>query len=92
MPPAYGGATAEDVAQACALAEAAFTAFRQTSPAARAAFLELAAAKIDALGDALTDRACAETGLPRARIEGERGRTVGQLRLFAAEVKEGCTD
>jgi NADP-dependent aldehyde dehydrogenase len=28
-------------------------------------------------------RAIDETGLPRGRIEGERARTVGQLRLFA---------
>ena len=89
LAPSYGGATAEDVAQACALANAAFTPFRETTPAARAAFLELSADKIDALGEALTDRACAETGLPRGRIEGERARTVSQLRLFAAEVKEG---
>ncbi len=89
LAPAYGGATDEDVARACALAEAAFDAYRATTPAARAAFLRLAAAKIDALGGALTVRACAETGLPRARIEGERGRTVGQLQLFAAEIEEG---
>lgn len=89
LAPAYGSATKIDAAQACAKAAASFNAFRQTSPETRAAFLELAAAKIDALGDALTDRACAETGLPRARIEGERGRTVLQLRLFASEVRTG---
>ena len=89
LEPQYGGATEADVARACALAEAAFDAYRATSPEVRARFLELAADKINALGDALTDRACAETGLPRARIEGERGRTVGQLKLFAAEVRDG---
>lgn len=31
----------------------------------------------------------AETGLPRARLEGERGRTCGQLRLFASVVRAG---
>jgi alpha-ketoglutaric semialdehyde dehydrogenase len=31
----------------------------------------------------------AETGLPRPRIEGERARTVGQLRLFASVVRDG---
>ena len=31
----------------------------------------------------------AETGLPRGRIDGERGRTVGQLRLFDAVVRDG---
>ena len=30
-----------------------------------------------------------ESGLPRGRIEGERGRTVGQLRLFASVVRDG---
>jgi NADP-dependent aldehyde dehydrogenase len=41
------------------------------------------------IGDPLINRAVLETGLPRARLEGERGRTVGQLRLFAAVVREG---
>ena len=89
LEPSYTGATAADVARACALAEEAFAAYRATPPDIRARFLELAAEAIDALGDALTDRASAETGLPRPRIEGERGRTVGQLRLFAAVVREG---
>jgi 2,5-dioxopentanoate dehydrogenase len=89
LEPAYGSATEADVARACTLAEEAFAPYRAAAPEVRAKFLELAAAKIDALGDALTDRACAETGLPRARIDGERGRTVGQLRLFAQEVREG---
>ena len=30
-----------------------------------------------------------ETGLPLARLTGERGRTVGQLRLFADELRKG---
>ena len=89
LSPSYGSATEADVARACALAEEAFAPYRAAAPELRAKFLELAASKIDALGDALTDRACAETGLPRGRIEGERGRTVGQLRLFAQEVREG---
>ena len=41
------------------------------------------------LGDALIERTMAESGLPRGRIEGERGRTTGQLRLFAEVVREG---
>jgi alpha-ketoglutaric semialdehyde dehydrogenase len=89
LAPQYGGATEADVGRACALAEAAFDPYRATAPEVRARFLELVADKIAALGDALTERACAESGLPRARIEGERGRTVGQLKLFAAEVREG---
>jgi NADP-dependent aldehyde dehydrogenase len=89
MTPEFSGATTADVAQACAAAAAAFRTYRATTPAARAKFLEEIATQILALGDALIERAVAESGLPRGRIEGERGRTVGQLRLFAAVVREG---
>ena len=89
LDPPYPGGGAAEVERACALAEAAFDAFRETTPEARAAFLEGCAANIEALGDTLTERAMAETGLPRARLEGERGRTAGQLRLFAALLREG---
>jgi NADP-dependent aldehyde dehydrogenase len=87
--PPYGGAGEADVERACALAWAAFDSFRETALEARARFLEEIAEQILTLGDALIERACAETGLPRGRIEGERGRTVGQLRLFAGVVREG---
>lgn len=87
--PAFGGGTAADVASACRLAAEAFDRYRETAPEARATLLEAIATRILALGDALVERACAETGLPRPRIEGERGRTVGQLRLFAAVLREG---
>ena len=89
MQPAFGQAGLEHVEQACTLAESAFDAFRSTTPAQRAAFLEVVAANIDALGATLTERAMAETGLPQARLEGERGRTVNQLRLFAKVVRDG---
>ncbi|MGY4801736.1 aldehyde dehydrogenase (NADP(+)) [Teichococcus aerofrigidensis] len=89
MEPAFGGGTAADVERACALAWAAFDSYRETAPEARAAFLEAAAQAILDIGDELIVRAMAESGLPRARLEGERGRTVGQLRLFAAEIRDG---
>src|SRR5690606_28540093 len=47
------------------------------------------ASEIEALGDELLQRAHAETGLPMARLTGERARTTGQLRLFAQLVREG---
>ncbi|MCC2973607.1 aldehyde dehydrogenase (NADP(+)) [Massilia sp. IC2-476] len=89
LEPAFGGATLEDLDQACALADQAFDSFRETTPEARAAFLERIAGHLLALGDVLVERCMLETGLPRARIEGERGRTVNQLRLFAAMVRDG---
>ena len=87
--PAFGLAGADDVARACGLAWDAFDAYRATAPAARAAFLERIAQNILDIGDDLIVRAMQESGLPRARLEGERGRTVGQLRLFATTVREG---
>ncbi len=87
--PAFHMVSAAQIGQACRLAEAAFDPFRALSNEARAAFLETVAAQILALGDALIVRAMAESGLPRARLEGERGRTVGQLKLFADLLREG---
>ncbi|WP_452039075.1 aldehyde dehydrogenase family protein, partial [Aidingimonas halophila] len=55
----------------------------------RATFLETIASEIEAIGDQLTERGVAETGLPEARLQGERGRTCGQLRLFANVVRAG---
>lgn len=89
LEPGFGGATLDDVDAACALAWTAFDIFRETNLEARAEFLETIAANILALGDALIERCVAESGLPRARIEGERARTVGQLRMFADVVRAG---
>ena len=41
------------------------------------------------IGAELIECASAETGLPRGRIEGERARTVGQLKLFADVARTG---
>ncbi|HEX7848189.1 MAG TPA: aldehyde dehydrogenase (NADP(+)) [Sphingomonas sp.] len=87
-PPFYVS-TPDHVAQACRLAADAFDTFRETSPEDRARFLETIADRIDALGDGLVERAMQESGLPRPRLTGERGRTSGQLRLFAAVLREG---
>ncbi|MFY0990076.1 aldehyde dehydrogenase (NADP(+)) [Halomonas sp. C05BenzN] len=89
LDPAWAGGGEAEVEQACDLAWAAFDTYRETSLDARAAFLEAIATGIEAIGDELIERAMAETGLPRARLEGERGRTCGQLRLFAAVVRAG---
>ena len=87
--PGFAEAGERDVADACAAAEAAFEDYAARPLTERAAFLEAVASEIEALGDALIERAHRETGLPLARLQGERGRTTGQLRLFAKEVLEG---
>ncbi|MCH4564013.1 aldehyde dehydrogenase (NADP(+)) [Halomonas sp. EGI 63088] len=89
LAPAYPGGGKQEVEQACALAWAAYATYRGSSLEDRATFLETVAAEIEALGDTLIQRAMAETGLPRPRLEGERGRTCGQLRLFASVVRAG---
>ena len=81
--------TPQDVAAACEAAEAAFPAYCATSREARAVFLEQIAEEIDARGAEITAIGTAETGLPAARLEGERGRTTGQLRLFASHIRKG---
>ena len=70
-------------------AEAAFAAYRAVTGAGRAAFLEKIADEVLALGDELIARAYRETGLPEARLTGERARTTGQLRMFAGVAREG---
>jgi len=89
LAPTFSAAGAAEVERACALAWAAFDTYRETSLDARAGFLEAVAEAILAIGDPLIERAMQESGLPRARLEGERGRTVGQLRLFADVVRRG---
>ncbi|MFI0445456.1 aldehyde dehydrogenase (NADP(+)) [Actinomadura sp. 6N118] len=89
LEPGYPVAGPDEIDRACALAWEAFAAFRATGLKARAAFIDTIADRIEALGDTLVDRVMAETGLPRARVEGERARTTGQLRLFASVVRDG---
>jgi alpha-ketoglutaric semialdehyde dehydrogenase len=87
--PDFGLATEAEVERACVLADQAFDAYRETTLEQRAQFLEAIANGILDLGPALIERAMVESGLPQARLEGERGRTVTQLRLFAKVVRDG---
>jgi NADP-dependent aldehyde dehydrogenase len=89
LAPDFRVATEADVDAACELAWQAFHTYRNSSPAERAAFLSAIGDEIMALGDELLERGNAESGLPRPRLATERGRTVGQLGLFAAEVEAG---
>jgi NADP-dependent aldehyde dehydrogenase len=89
LEPQFHEASAAEATQAMDAAAAAFDDYRNRPAGERAAFLERIADGIEALGDTLVARAVAETGLPAARITGERGRTCTQLRLFAQVVREG---
>ena len=79
-----------EVDAAMKAAEEAFLTYGWTSREERAKFLEAIADEIEARGEALTAAGTSETGLPEARLNGERGRTTGQLKLFASHIRDGA--
>jgi alpha-ketoglutaric semialdehyde dehydrogenase len=85
----FSVATPAEVDKAVKKAAEAFQLYRKKSGTEKAAFLEAIADEIMAIGDELITVCCAESALPKGRIEGERGRTTGQLKLFASLLKEG---
>lgn len=85
----YSVGTPALVDQAANAAEEAFWSFGYSSIEERAAFLNAIADEIEARADAITAIGTSETGLPEGRLQGERGRTVGQLRLFATHILKG---
>lgn len=89
LPYSFSQATEAEVDAAVQAADAAFLEYRQLSPARRAEFLDAIADEIDQLGDDFVAIVCQETALPAGRIQGERGRTSGQMRLFAKVLRRG---
>ena len=89
LEPAFLEGTHADADHAMRHAEDAFEIYRRIGDVARAEFLDAIADEIMALGDELLQRANLETGLPFDRLTGERGRTCGQLKAFAALIREG---
>ncbi|MCB1971721.1 MAG: aldehyde dehydrogenase (NADP(+)) [Geminicoccaceae bacterium] len=93
--PAHGDAhdfsvgTVDLVDRAVQGAEEAFWSYGYSSREDRAAFLNIIADEIEARGDQITAIGSSETGLPEARLQGERARTTGQLRLFADYILKG---
>ncbi|MSU70364.1 MAG: aldehyde dehydrogenase (NADP(+)) [Opitutaceae bacterium] len=87
--PDFTEAQVAEVDAALQAAAAAFQDYRRWPADTRARLLEAIATEIEALGDPLLQRAQLETGLPAARLQGERARTCGQLRLFAQVVRDG---
>jgi alpha-ketoglutaric semialdehyde dehydrogenase len=81
-------ASVAHVAGAVEAAENAFHSYRRVSADVRAEFLDRIAEAIETSRD-LLDAANAETALPPERLAAERGRTAGQLRMFANQIREG---
>lgn len=89
IPPEFHEATPVEIDEAVSLAEKAFLVYRRKSGKERAVFLRKTGEAIEAVGDELIRRCMQETGLPEARLKGERARTIGQLNLFADLLDEG---
>lgn len=85
----FHDATPAEIDRAVTAAAAAFEITRRYPAAMLADFLDRIGAEIEALGDALLETTDAETGLGVPRLASERARTTGQLRAFAALLREG---
>ena len=89
LEPKFHESTVAEIDEAMRASQAAFVIYSKKTAKERAAFLNAIAAEMEALGDELLNKAVQETALPLARITGERGRTTGQLRMFANLIEEG---
>ena len=82
-------ADADQIDKAATLANEAAKVYAKASAKDKALFLECIADEIMLLGDELISTTMKETALPEARLVGERGRTMNQLKMFAALLREG---
>src|SRR4029079_17149983 len=89
LEPGYSHATTPDVEQAAQLAAKAFVEYSRWPAQRRAGLLRRIAELFEANAAAIQERANQETALPPARLQGETGRTCGQLRLFASLIEDG---
>jgi alpha-ketoglutaric semialdehyde dehydrogenase len=89
LEPGYFWATSNDVEQAAQLASKAFREYSRWPAKRRASLLRRIAELIETNAPAIQERAHQETGLPIPRLQGETGRTCGQLRMFASLIEDG---
>lgn len=89
LAPMFYEASIDDLNRAAELAAKAAPTLRNLPAANIAEFLIAIRDEIISLGDALIERASAESGLDSVRLNGERDRTTNQLKLFADLVREG---
>lgn len=85
----FQNASIQEINETVQLATAAFDIYRKKNKNQIASFLEQIAIEITNLGSTLIECCHLETALPIIRLEGERGRTINQLNLFASLVREG---
>jgi alpha-ketoglutaric semialdehyde dehydrogenase len=82
-------ATEADIQNALQAAEQAHLIYKNISREDKVSFLNSIADEIEAIRESLVKRASEESGLPLGRLEGEVGRTTGQIRMFANQAAEG---
>lgn len=87
--PEFSLLSTDQLGAATAAAADAFAIYRALTPDQRSAFLRTAAERIEESDEQIIATAMSETGLPLLRLQGELGRTVNQLRLFAKVALEG---
>lgn len=81
--------TSKEISMAAEKATIAFKDYKIKSGVDKATFLDMIAEEILNIGEDLVTTCIAETGLPAARIEGEKRRTINQLKMFATLLREG---
>jgi alpha-ketoglutaric semialdehyde dehydrogenase len=82
-------ASVDEINQVMQRSHEAFEVFQKKTVEEKSTFLDTIADEIEALGDALLQKASEETNLPIPRLSGERTRTTNQLRMFATMLREG---
>ncbi|MCX6430281.1 MAG: aldehyde dehydrogenase family protein [Actinobacteria bacterium] len=87
--PEFAATSEHEIEEIIAGAHRAFPLWSGTSPAKRAISLRAIADALDANAETLVEVADRETGLGKARLTGEVGRTTFQLRTFAQALESG---
>ncbi len=88
-PDTFSKGTPEMVDRAAQAAEEAFWSYGYSKASERVAFLRILAEEIEARGAEITEIGVKETGLPAARLDGERGRTIAQINTYADVIEDG---
>jgi alpha-ketoglutaric semialdehyde dehydrogenase len=85
----FKDATTQEIDDIMLQAWKAFHVYRTYSLKQRADFMRAIAHELEAAGDSLVETAMSETNLPAARLNGERARTIFQLKSYAASCENG---
>jgi len=85
----FHDASIEEINRVCASANHAFLTYRRCTQQQRAEFLEQIIVELDNVKEQIIQACMLETALDYARLEGEFGRTTGQIKLFSTLLQKG---